>query len=219
MLIKGSSFDWLRNRSSRVQGLLFATLAVFPFLMCACSEQGAENEYDDWEQKNVTYIDSIAKVAQANADGSWTIYKAYTLGDSTQLYNGQNSRFIYVQKLKSGSGTASPLYTESVRVHYTGHLIPSKTYTQGYNFDKSFAGEELNTDTDVPSLLSVSSTVVGFATALQYMKVGDRWKVYIPYQLGYGTTTTTKIPAYSTLIFDMTLARIYASDADDTEWY
>ena len=185
----------------------------------ACEEKGAEEEYSDWEVKNNAFIDSIAQVAHTNADGSWAIYKAYTLGDSTALYNGQNNRFIYVKKLEQGTGTASPLYTESVRVHYSGHLIPSRTFTTGFNFDKSYAGDELNPLTDVPALFTVSSVVTGFSTALQYMKVGDRWMVYIPYMLGYGTTVTEKIPAYSTLIFDIKLAKIYANGETNTDWY
>lgn len=188
-------------------------------MVVACEEKGAEEEYSDWEMKNNAFIDSIAQVAHTNADGSWAIYKAYTLGDSTALYNGQNNRFIYVKKLEQGTGIASPLYTESVRVHYSGHLIPSRTFTNGFNFDKSYAGDELNPLTDVPALFTVSSVVTGFSTALQYMKVGDRWMVYIPYMLGYGTTVTEKIPAYSTLIFDIKLAKIYANGETNTDWY
>jgi len=55
--------------------------------------------------------------------------------------------------------------------------------------------------------LSPSKSVDGFTTAVMNMHIGDRWKVYIPYQLGYGTSTPSNstIPAYSTLIFDITL--------------
>lgn len=199
-----------------LQIMLVGLLAL---VTVACEEKGAEEEYSDWEVKNNAFIDSIAKVAHTNADGSWAIYKAYTLGDSTQLYNGQNNRFIYVKKLEQGTGTVSPLYSESVRVHYSGRLIPSRTFTKGFNFDKSYAGDELNPLTDVPKHLTISSVVNGFATALQYMKVGDRWMVYIPYTLAYGTANTEKIPAYSTLIFDLKLAKIYEYGETDTEWY
>jgi len=44
------------------------------------------------------------------------------------------------------------------------------------------------------------------------MKPGDRWELYIPYECGYGSTDQvdyytgkTTIPAYSFLIFDITL--------------
>jgi peptidyl-prolyl cis-trans isomerase len=41
------------------------------------------------------------------------------------------------------------------------------------------------------------------------MKAGDRWLIYIPYQLGYGPKGNNGIPAYSTLVFDVTLAGSY----------
>lgn len=201
--------------------LLFLSVSVLTLLsFSSCEEKSAESEYSNWENRNNAYVDSIAKVAKTNADGTWSIIKAYTLGDSTELYNGQNNRFIYVKKLEKGVGTQRPLYGDSVRVHYFGRLIPSKTYPQGYNFDKSYLGDTLSSKTDVPALLSVANTVVGFSTALQNMVVGDRWIVYVPYDLGYGTTDQSSIPAYSTLIFEMKLARIYRKGIDtNTSWH
>ena len=99
-------------------------------------------------------------------------------------------------------------------------MIPTVTYPQGFVFDRSYASSSFNPATDVPQLLCVSNLVVGFSTALMNMVVGDRWKVYIPYQLGYGTTRDASIPAYTTLIFDMQLAKIYKYKVDtDTKWW
>ncbi len=196
--------------------MVMMVLAAFS----SCSEKDAESEYSDWESRNEAFVDSISKVAHANADGTWAIYKAYTLGDSTSMYNGQNDKFIYVKKMEKGSGTMCPLFNDSVRVHYYGRLIPSKTYKEGYNFDKSYVSDHLNELTDVPALLSVSGNVVGFSTALQYMVEGDRWMVYIPSQLGYGTNENYGLPAYSTLIFDIKLAKVYRKGTyDNTDWY
>jgi FKBP-type peptidyl-prolyl cis-trans isomerase FklB len=65
----------------------------------------------------------------------------------------------------------------------------------------------------MPKTLLISSLVSGFATAVQNMHIGDRWLVYIPYDLGYGTTesSSSTIPAYSTLVFDITLVAYYRS--------
>lgn len=38
--------------------------------------------------------------------------------------------------------------------------------------------------------------------------VGDRWMIYIPYTLGYGTRTSGPIPGYSTLLFEVELLGI-----------
>ena len=45
----------------------------------------------------------------------------------------------------------------------------------------------------------------GFATALLNMRRGDHYRVYIPYQLGYGSSDNSSIPGGSTLIFDLRL--------------
>jgi FKBP-type peptidyl-prolyl cis-trans isomerase len=40
--------------------------------------------------------------------------------------------------------------------------------------------------------------------------VGDKWEVWIPQELGYGTTGSGEIPGYSTLVFEMELVEITA---------
>ena len=69
---------------------------------------------------------------------------------------------------------------------------------------------ELDKDVTKPTEMKVSSFVAGFSTALQHMHKGDRWRVTIPYQLAYGTTDKTTIPAYSTLIFEIELVDFYS---------
>ncbi|MCQ2112089.1 MAG: FKBP-type peptidyl-prolyl cis-trans isomerase [Bacteroidaceae bacterium] len=199
-----------------------ALLIVTMMMQISCKESDVVDEYDNWHSRNQNYIDSIARVAKANADGSWIILKSFTLGDSTNLYVNQPNFFVYAKQLKKGEGTYSPLYNDSVRVHYSGRLIPTSEHPLGFNFDKSYSTSTLNERTDVPALLGVNQNIIGFATALMHMHEGDRWMVYIPYYLGYGSEKipTTNIPAYSTLIFDVQLARIYRLKIDtDTSWH
>ena len=47
---------------------------------------------------------------------------------------------------------------------------------------------------------------------------GDRWEIYIPYQLGYGTSDSDDIPAYSVLIFDVALCRVWAVGETGPVW-
>lgn len=190
--------------------------------MTSCSEKEEAGEYDNWEVRNIHYVDSIAKVCDANADGSWTKFCAFNLNDSVEALSPNNLHYVYVQKLEAGTGDYSPLYKDSIRVHYLGRLIPSASYPQGYIFGKSYSTYTFNEATDVPALMSVSDNIVGFATAVMNMVEGDRWRLYIPYYIGYGTTTnsSSSIPAYSTLIFDVKLARIYRYKIDtDTSWH
>lgn len=184
----------------------------------SCEEAEEISEYANWKSRNTHYVDSIADLAR-NGVGGWTAVKAYTMGDSLGT-DGDNKYYIYVQKLEEGAGTYSPQDGDTVRVHYSGRLIPTDQNPLGLVFDKSYSSSFLNEDTDVPVLLAVDGTVVGFGTALMHMVEGDRWKVVIPQYLGYQGNKSGSIPAYSTLIFDMKLARVYRNgDDNDTNWH
>jgi len=201
---------------------IFALLAVMLVMLTACSEKDEVGEYDNWKSRNQHFIDSIAQVATANIDGSWEVIKAFSIGDDNKLYAGNVNNYIYVKKLQKGNGIVSPMYMDSVRVHYSGRLIPTAQHPLGHNFGKSYNSDQLNEATDVPTILCPNDNVVGFATALMHMHEGDRWMVYVPYTIGYGLSeyTSDKIPAYSTLIFDLKLARIYRYKIDtDTAWH
>ncbi len=189
--------------------------------MTSCTEKNEAGEYDNWQSRNAAYVDSIAKVCNSNADGTWAKFCAFNLSDSVEALTPNNNHYIYVKKLETGSGTYKPLYNDSVRVHYLGRLIPSASYPEGKVFDKSYSTYKFNELTDVPTLFGVNKVVTGFTTALMNMNEGDYWRVYIPYYLGYGTSSSSSgLPAYSTLIFDVKLARIYKYQIDkDTSWY
>jgi len=101
---------------------------------------------------------------------------------------------VYVKKLKNGSGTERPLYTSTVKIYYKG------SYYDGSVFEQPPDGVAITSTTN--------GFVVGFAIALQNMVVGDKWEVWIPWDLGYGSYTSGSIPAYSTLVFEIELVEI-----------
>jgi len=68
-----------------------------------------------------------------------------------------------------------------------------------------------------PTKFAVSGVVKGFSTALMRMHRGDHWRIYIPYQLGYGSGARSVIPAYSTLIFDLRLEDFWRKTQGDRE--
>jgi FKBP-type peptidyl-prolyl cis-trans isomerase FklB len=74
-------------------------------------------------------------------------------------------------------------------------------------FDQSYQGE-LNSDVATPSTFAVSGVITGWTTALQEMKEGDRWELYVPSDLGYGDYGKNEIPGFSTLIFDLDLVEV-----------
>ena len=98
--------------------------------------------------------------------------------------------------LESGQGSsATPRPNSIVSVHYKGTLI------NGREFDNSWKR-------NCPEAFRLNEVIDGWQIALQQMRVGDHWMVYIPYTVGYGTRTSGPIPAFSTLIFEVKLLGI-----------
>ena len=182
-----------------LKALLLLLMAAFAF--ASCDETDEAGEFDNWKLRNISYIDSIANVARTNAGGDWKIFLAYGLVDTVKW---SNEYFVYCQVLESGDGTSMPHYNDTVKVNYRGRLIPTRNYPNGYVFDQSYRGE-LDPEVNVPAVLNLAGCVRGWTTAMTEMVKGDIWRVYIPYELGYGESDYSAIPAYSTLIFDMNL--------------
>ena len=166
-------------------------------------------EYDNWQERNVAFIDSIATVARANSDGMWKVIPAMGLDEIKEWANEYN---VYCHVETSGDGAEHPIFTDYVNVNYRGRLIPSKSYPDGRIFDSSYDGE-LEPDFDVPTTLKLSGTVAGFYTAVQKMVKGDTWRVYIPANLAYGANAQSGIPAYSALVFDINLVSFGSANA------
>jgi FKBP-type peptidyl-prolyl cis-trans isomerase FklB len=101
--------------------------------------------------------------------------------------------------IKSGAGP-SPKKTDTVKVHYHGTLI------DGTVFDSSVQRGE-------PITLGVGDVIPGWTEALQMMKVGDKWQLFIPAKLAYGEEAPPQIGPNSTLIFDVELLGIEKPDA------
>lgn len=97
--------------------------------------------------------------------------------------------------LKKGTGQ-SPTMTDKVKVHYHGTLI------DGTVFDSSVQRGE-------PISLPVGGVIRGWSEALQLMKVGDKWRLFIPSELAYGPRGAGNvIGPNSVLVFDVELLDI-----------
>jgi len=180
----------------------------------SCSENVDDvEEFQNWQAVNDDFFDNlyITAKAQSSTPGSqWKVLRNWSFAESAAK---DPSDHIVVEVLKSGNGSGCPLYTDSVKVHYEGRLLPSTSYTDGYVFSKSYNGE-FNPEAAVPSKFAVSGLVDGFATALQYMHIGDTWRVYVPNQLGYGEIDNGTIPAFSVLIYEITLVAYYRAGVE-----
>ena len=189
-----------------VLGLLFSV----SFAVSSCEEtEGVVDPYFNWEERNQLYIDSIAKVAQANPD-KWKVIHTYKFNPPVNDLNPDVNDYVYCKVLENGTGTMKPLFTDSVTANYRGKLIPLYDGTEVI-FDQSYQGE-LKEDVAVPVTFGVwdgvGGVIEGWSSVLQQMVEGDRWEVHIPYQLGYGIHGRDVIPGYSALVFDMQLVKI-----------
>jgi FKBP-type peptidyl-prolyl cis-trans isomerase len=93
--------------------------------------------------------------------------------------------------LKQGNG-ATPGLTDSVQCHYRGTLL------DGTEFDSSYGGE--------PARFPVNGVIPGWTEALQRMKVGDKWQLFVPAKLAYGANPPgPPIEPNSMLVFEVEL--------------
>ena len=102
---------------------------------------------------------------------------------------------LQYEVLEQGKGK-KPTAEQTVKVHYEGTLI------DGTVFDSSY-------DRGEPIEFPLNGVIKGWTEGLQLMPVGSKYKLYIPYALGYGERGAGQtIPPYSTLIFTVELLEI-----------
>lgn len=192
-----------------------AGLLLFLLFAVSCSESGEveDEEFGNWQARNEAYFATLED-SLSRGGSAWKKIKTFTKDEQTF---SANTDYIYVKVLEQGEGTTSPLYTDSVRVSYRGRLIPTVSYPQGSVFDETYEGSYSRSTTGVLDN-QVSNFRDGFATALQHMHVGDYWRVYIPYQLGYGASDYLSVPAYSVMIFDVSLIDFGSGSEQLTPW-
>ena len=129
------------------------------------------------------------KRAYRQANQEWLVAKAKEAGVKV-LTKG-----ICYKVLNNGDHDGKhPTPRSIVTAHYTGKTIDGKV------FDSSRGG--------APLAIRLCDLIEGWVIALQQMTVGDRWEVYIPAQMGYGSLSQPGIPGGSTLIFEIELLGI-----------
>ena len=101
--------------------------------------------------------------------------------------------------MTAGTGS-TPKATDTVTTHYHGTLL------DGTVFDSSV---ERGQPIDFP----VNRVIAGWTEALQLMKTGAKYRLYIPYNLAYGEQGAGgQIGPFSALIFDVELIKVNGKD-------
>ncbi len=155
---------------------------------------GGELQMNEAEA-NMFLQDFFTKASTAGAE------KAKAEGAAFLEENGKREGVITTESglqyevINEGTG-AHPRLTDKVRTHYHGTLI------NGTVFDSSVERGE-------PISFKVDGVIAGWTEALQLMKVGAKWRLFIPYDLAYGERGAGQdIGPFSTLIFDVELLGI-----------
>jgi FKBP-type peptidyl-prolyl cis-trans isomerase FklB len=102
--------------------------------------------------------------------------------------------------IKEGSGP-QPKASDVVTVNYRGTLI------DGTEFDSSYKRGE-------PATFPLDRVIKGWTEGVQLMKVGSKFQLFIPPNLGYGDRAVSPdLPANSTLIFEVELLNVKPPEA------
>jgi FKBP-type peptidyl-prolyl cis-trans isomerase FklB len=145
---------------------------------------------------------------QANSCMMSYIGKQQTIKSKPNIDAGNN--FLASNKTKPGVTTTAsglqyevitqgtgpkPTAQDTVVCNYKG------TFLDGKEFDNSYTR-------GTPAEFPVTGVIRGWTEVLQVMPVGSKYKVYVPYQLGYGTGDYNGIPGGSLLVFEIELLSI-----------
>lgn len=179
----------MKHFSLRLLPLAFVAVAAMLSASCDDDDKSTWEQYKDWREANVAFFeDQKYAMTPAGENVYTTLTPAWN--------NGAEILIKYLNDRTKTEGNLSPMLTSRVSVKYIGRLY------DGTPFDSSY------TRTDSLWQSGVNEVISGWSIALQYMRVGDSVRVVIPYSLGYGSQTSTAIPPYSTLVFDIKLADI-----------
>lgn len=146
-------------------------------------------------------------IDDATANALLNVYMSKLEADIVKPTIDESNQFLAQNKLKPGVKTTAsglqylvikegtgikPNRSDSFVCHYRGTLL------NGTEFDASYNRNQ-------PLKMPVAQVIQGWIEGLQLMSVGSKYKFWIPYNLGYGTSGQGKIPGGALLIFEIDL--------------
>ncbi|MDR3250943.1 MAG: FKBP-type peptidyl-prolyl cis-trans isomerase [Tannerella sp.] len=169
----------------------------------SCGDDG-DDWLDDWMVANQQALNGI---------------KANPEFKELESPGGEGS--IYYRVIKSGDGKKPVYYTSTVSVYLKGWFVSDYPY---YDIKKNAVFDQLLFDDGSPYSFNVATgdasgyaVINGWKTAVQNMVEGDKWEIWIPYQLAYGrygrdiiySFNKASIPGYSTLAYEIEVVKVY----------
>ena len=133
---------------------------------------------------------------------------AQSTGQNATSFMAQNALAEGVRTLPSGvqykvvkSGPADgpqPKPEDMVKVNYEGTLLDGQVFDSSYKSGK-------------PVVFQVQKLIPGWVDALQLMRPGDQWILYVPPSMGYGSERAGPIPPNSVLVFKLEVLAVGAA--------
>ena len=120
--------------------------------------------------------------------------KQYLTNKAAEEGVTQTSQGVLYEVLQKGMGDKANIRS-IVSVYYKGMLI------DGSVFDD-------NTQQGYPDAFRLADLITGWQIALTQMCAGDKWRIYVPAEVGYGAMSMAGIPKHSTLIFEIELVGV-----------
>src|SRR5688572_6160363 len=154
-------------------------------------------------QKKPLLIDSLANMVAMRYQYKQQEIKNKPNIDAGKKFLAENKKKTTVKVTSSGlqyevitMGTGKkPAKNDKITCNYTGSFIDGTEFNNSYKMGG-------------PISFYVNQVVKGWTEALQMMPVGSKWKLYVPYTLGYGPGNYQTIPGGSALVFEIDLLAI-----------
>jgi FKBP-type peptidyl-prolyl cis-trans isomerase len=157
----------------------------------ALSQDEIKTVYAAWQEKmRQKQADEKAKAASENLAKGTAFLEANKAKEGVKVLPSG----LQYKVIKEGTGNI-PVATDKVKTHYRGTLIDGKEFDSSYKRGK-------------PAEFPVARVISGWTEALQLMKEGAKWELYIPANLAYKEPGRPGIPPNSTLIFEIELIEI-----------
>ncbi len=173
-----------------------AVITLLIAVLASCNnddEQSTWDKYTEWREINRSWLDEME--ARTNPDGSkyyQVIHPDWNPGAFVLLHHFNDPT--------ENAGKLSPLYTSTIDVRYKLHLC------DGTPVDSS----DLITSYGTPGIYRarLNQLVQGWAIGLTKVHCGDSVELIVPYEVGYGSSSTGIILPYSNLRFNIRLVDI-----------
>ena len=147
------------------------------------------------EQADILHIQTLLAASRVKlADSNGAAAKKFLDANGKQPGVTTTASGLQYKVVTEGSGS-SPKPTDEVKVHYRGTLL------DGTEFDSSYKRGE-------PATFPVGGVIKGWTEALEMMKPGAKWQLFIPPDLAYGPSGRPGIPPNALLKFDVELISV-----------